>query len=248
MATGSMDYQVCLPIVTTKKGLLALCQDPGHARIGEPMIRSFMHLVKLICNELLPSDGGNKLVHWIRLHKAEVVSAHGFQWWSAACGRNREANVLTNAVKHGKSRRKAYAYVGGGSISSEGADIIQGVVIKVTGIYVLGAVVAAVNLLSKCLLPFKNKIARNIVPATLRRYMVYCVDDADAGPSLFDDEDPSNEVFEDHSVDEVVDLCQSLAAHAEQRVQEMHAHVWLLGSLQALLDSADNEFHGHDAA
>ncbi len=103
MSVGSNSYQFCFPIMVAP-GLPSLGQTPTPENVGELMIRACMRLVKAPYDIL--DDSGETLAYVVKLHKAETATVEGYEWWSAACTSDREANPLTNK---GKNKLKAYA-------------------------------------------------------------------------------------------------------------------------------------------
>ena len=218
-------FQLCLPIMTAE-GLPRLGLGPKNDGVGEPMIRAFMRVVRLIYNQVKPPNEPS-LTHEIRLHKAEVKSSQGFEWWSAACKSDREASVLTDQVKS-KSHRKAYAYLGGGSISAEGSDHLQGVVIKIRGNNVLASVVAAMVVLKEVLRPQKDTVAAksnapNREDRGLTEDMIYVT--SDVVETLFDDEaeegPPTEDAEASDSADsrkQLVEMCNEVVKTAKQKL------------------------------
>ena len=109
---------------------------------------AFVDTVSLVYQTLNADEP--TLVRRSHMHKAEMERLHGLNWWSKACRSDRHAALLINSdMKDGKAKR-LYVYLGGGSLTSAGTELAQGVVCRCKTWSMAVAVLIAARFLTLC--------------------------------------------------------------------------------------------------
>ena len=128
LCPGSQMVQLCIPILV----------DAGVEMFGirddavEVVFRSFIQVVNLVHKMVWRGDmsDGENLLPCVRMHKAEVRNVMGFDWWSKACSSDRQAVVLVDEARKRQKQQRIYMYLGGGSLSAESSQDMQGSVVR----------------------------------------------------------------------------------------------------------------------
>ena len=136
---GSHGLQLSLPCLHLSMDMPPLGSSP--VEHGEPMVRALVGLAWAVrC-----STGETGLRLMTRMHKAESVEIARCTWWSRQCNSDREATVLVDGSITGPKATRAYAYLGGGSLSSASAsgNLLQCIVVRARD-WATGAAVMAI--------------------------------------------------------------------------------------------------------
>ena len=111
----------------------------------------FIQVVKLVHQMVWQGDmsDGENLLPCVRMHKAEVRTVMGYTWWSKACSSDRQAVVLVDENRKRQKQQMVYMYLGGGSLSAESTEDMQGSVARCKT-WNLASSVARAGTLSDC--------------------------------------------------------------------------------------------------